>query len=74
MSINIIGAGIVTGPDIKCKGVCEIELARGAKVILNAVPASEWTFVGWDGACRGKNTCSLTMESDLSVKAIFTYP
>ena len=38
---------------------------------LTPNPAAGSTFAGWSGACSGVGSCSVTMNSGLSVNAIF---
>jgi hypothetical protein len=33
---------------------------------------SGWSFAGWSGACTGTGTCTVTMNSDKTVTALFT--
>jgi len=74
LNISISGAGRVVGKDITCSAVCNITLAEGTEVVLTAFPASEWHFIGWDGACKDTGACRVSMDGDKTVEAIFTYP
>lgn len=40
-------------------------------VTLFAAPAPESFFVGWEGACSGTATCTVTMSQSRSVRALF---
>ncbi len=45
---------------------------QGDQVQAIAVPDSGWQFDHWEGACSGSgNPCGLTVDSDLSVLAVF---
>lgn len=74
LDVTVAGSGAVTFGDRKCAKVCSIRLNRDEEVTLDAVPATEWRFVEWLGACSGTGTCILTMTEDKSVTAVFTYP
>lgn len=46
---------------------------RGALVTLHASPGANSIFDGWSGACSGSSkTCSVTMNGDKAVTAIFS--
>jgi hypothetical protein len=45
--------------------------APGTVVTLTATPNTGSTFAGWSGACSGTGTCTVTMNSNLSVTATF---
>ena len=45
--------------------------ASGTVVTLSASPGSGSTFAGWSGACSGTGSCTVTMNSNLSVTATF---
>ena len=51
---------------------CSVTVPKGTVVTLKSVnlPANS-TFVGWSGACSGKNTCAVTVNADTSVTATF---
>jgi hypothetical protein len=47
--------------------------ASGTVVTLNAATNASSTFTGWSGACSGSQaTCTVTMNSNISVTATFT--
>jgi len=57
---------------IDCPTTCTASYAPKTPVTLTARSAS---FAGWSGACNTTSaTCSLTMNSDLSVNPIFNAP
>ncbi|MEJ2695135.1 MAG: hypothetical protein P8013_00655 [Candidatus Sulfobium sp.] len=74
LNISIAGYGKVTGKNITCSTACRITLPEGTTVELAAVPATEWHFAGWGGACEGKEGCTVQMDKNKAVEAIFTYP
>jgi len=58
-------AGITCGTD------CTEYFDYGQVVILTAVPAEESTFLGWSGACAGKDDCAVTIDETKNVTAYF---
>ena len=50
---------------------CRTKLFSGTKITLTATPNAGRTFVGWSGACSGKDVCSLTMDGAKGVSALF---
>ena len=70
---------VVTGPGrvrssphgLSCSGRCSASFHRGMRVSLRAVPARGARFVGWGGACRGTNSCRVTLDRARSVYARF---
>jgi hypothetical protein len=74
LNISVIGSGRIVGKNIECSAVCNITLPAGTEVVLTAFPASEWSFAGWESACKGKGACNVALDGDKAVEAIFTYP
>jgi hypothetical protein len=66
------GSGAVTGSGINCGTTCTATYDSGTVVTLTATPDSDSTFDHWDGACTGSGPCTVTMNSDQSVTAVFT--
>jgi hypothetical protein len=56
---------------INCRRSCTTTLAPSKTVVLTARPLPHNRFAGWRGACTGRRTCRLTMESDRTVTATF---
>ncbi len=72
--MNGTGSGRVTSsPDgIFCETDCSEDYGSGTQVTLSAAPYSGSIFAGWSGGgCNGTGTCTLTMDADTSVTAIF---
>ena len=59
---------------INCKAnvtSCSTKIFSGTKLTLTATPTAGRAFVGWTGACSGKDVCSLTMDGAKGVGATF---
>ncbi len=65
------GSGTVTsGPaGIACGDTCSAEMVGSARLV--AAPAAGSAFTGWSGACRGKGSCTLTLDAPKTVTARF---
>jgi len=73
VSVAKTGSGTVNGGPISCGANCAATFTAGASVLLTAGAPSNGVFNGWSGACTGtQSTCSLTVNSALSVGATFT--
>ena len=76
VSIGGGGDGTVStsrGP-LTCNGcVCERSFPNGTSVTLTATAATG-IFLGWSDACRGQDACTLVMDRDWSVGALFGMP
>ena len=73
------GGSVITVPaSISCGTSCTSatgSFVNGTAVVLTASPVSGASFTSWGGACTGTSpTCTVTMNSDLSVTAAFTPP
>ena len=74
LTVSTSGDGTVTSTDgfISCPGTCTHTYSLGAQVTLNATPSQGWVFGGWNGACVGTSSCTVTMTQSLSVDGIFS--
>src|ERR1019366_7069030 len=74
LTVSTFGDGTVTSTDgfISCPGTCSHTYPPGTPVTLNAAAGQGWVFGGWNGACLGTSSCSVTMTQSLSVDAIFS--
>ena len=74
LTVSVFGDGSVASTDgfIHCPGTCSHTYAYGTPVTLNASPGQGWTFGGWNGACVGTSSCTVTMTQPLSVDGIFS--
>jgi hypothetical protein len=78
-SLSVVLAGNGTGTvnsapaGISCGGSCGATYEAGTTVVLTAQPAPGSTFAGWSGAeCSGTATCTVVMDADRTVTALFT--
>ena len=55
-------------------GTCTTTFTHGASVELTAAPGTDMTFLGWEGACTGTATCTVTMDQARSVTARISPP
>ena len=67
------GDGTVTSvpAGINCGTDCNQPYDMGTTVTLTATPDGTSTFEGWNGACAGTGTCTVTMNTSQSVTATF---
>src|SRR5664279_2876454 len=74
LTVSVVGDGTVASTDgfIHCPGTCSHTYPHGMPVTLNATPGQGWVFGGWDGACLGTLSCTVTMTQPLSVDGIFS--
>ncbi|MHC4067853.1 MAG: InlB B-repeat-containing protein, partial [Planctomycetota bacterium] len=59
---------------IDCGTACSHEFDADSVVTLTATPEGSSSFGGWSGACSGRDTCSVTMDTAKSVTAAFNPP
>ena len=74
LSVSVGGGGgrVTSSPGgIDCGTICAASFTEGAAVALTAVPDPGSMFAGWEGACSGTGTCSVTLNADASVTAHF---
>jgi len=65
------GLGTVSGGSINCGSTCIQTSVSGTVVTLTATPSIGSTFAGWGGSCSGLSTCSVTLNTNIAVSAIF---
>lgn len=67
------GSGTVTSSPagIGCPGDCNEVYLNGTTIDLTAVADAGSAFAGWSDACSGTGACSILMDADESVTAIF---
>ena len=74
LTVSTSGNGTVASTDgfIHCPGTCSHTYPANTPVTLDATAGQGWVFGGWDGACLGTGSCTVTMTQPLSVDAIFS--
>src|SRR3954453_5408288 len=67
------GAGIITSSPagINCGATCTASFATGTQVTLSATANPTSTFAGWSGACSGSGACTVTLNANSTVTAMF---
>lgn len=65
------GAVVSSPAGINCGADCSEAYAVGTVVTITATPDSGSVFIGWSGACSGIGTCTITMDANKSVTAVF---
>ncbi len=75
VTVTKTGNGTITSlpTGINCGSACGAKFADGASVTLTAVASTGSAFTGWSGACSGTSTCTITLDTDKSVRATFGY-
>ncbi|MEI6209704.1 MAG: DUF1566 domain-containing protein [Desulfuromonadales bacterium] len=70
------GSGTITSNPvgISCGATCSASFTNGTSVTLTATPDTGSAFAGWSGACSGTGTCTVTMDTAWSVRAVFKLP
>lgn len=75
VNVSITGSGSISSSPsgISCTGTCSADFSENAIVTLTATPADGFILDGWGGDCLSTtgNTCSLTMNGNKTVSAIF---
>ena len=59
---------------IDCGATCTAPYGRGTVATLTARPDGDATFEGWEGACSGTGSCSVTIDAAKTVTARFAAP
>jgi YVTN family beta-propeller protein len=68
LSLTTVGSGTISANPQPVSGT----YTAGTVVSLIPVPAANFQFSGWSGACSGTGACSVTMDAAKSVTATFT--
>jgi hypothetical protein len=75
LTVNKSGPGTVSSSPggISCGSTCSASYAGGSVVTLKAVPREGAHFDGWSGGgCSGTGTCTVTLNTAMSVTAGFS--
>ena len=73
--VSVTGRGSVvsdTGRLQSCGGICSAAIPQGDRIALTALPASGGRFLGWSDDCDGGGACTIGMDRDRVVRAVFT--
>lgn len=78
LTVQVGGSGVGSvssePPGLTCSaGTCTGEFFEGTDVRLSASPTTG-SFLGWTEACRGQGECSVTMDRDQVMGALFGTP
>ena len=67
------GSGIVTSSPsgINCGATCNANYSSSSIVTLTPTPVSGSVFTGWTGACSGSGACSVFLDGNKTVGAVF---
>ncbi len=74
VAVTKVGRGSVKSrPNgIDCGSRCSRAFPAGSTLRIEAIPEKKWTFVRWDGACKGKKpVCTLGLDGAKSTSATF---
>ncbi len=74
VAVTKVGQGTVSSrpTGIDCGRTCSRSFPAGSTMTIEATPKKKWTFVRWDGACKGKKpVCTLGLDGAKSVSATF---
>lgn len=71
LTVEISGLGEVSGT-LNCSDNCTSDFAKNAQIELTASASAGYEFLQWTGACSGSGNCSLVLNSDKTVGAVFT--
>ena len=72
--VAVTGDGSVTSnpTGIHCGTLCQEEYDAGTSVLLTPLAGAGSVFAGWQGACSGTASCSVTISGAAQVTATFT--
>jgi len=74
LTTSVNGNGTITSSPtgIVCGNDCQQSYSASTVVGLSATPEPGRIFTGWGGECTGTGSCSVTMDSDITVAASFS--
>jgi hypothetical protein len=73
LTVGVSGKGTVTSSPagINCGQTCSATYPSGTVVTLTATPGGAFSFIGWNGACTGTGSCTVSMTAAQTVNATF---
>jgi Divergent InlB B-repeat domain len=73
LALAVTGRGRVSAPaaGLSCTRRCSTVVEGDAVVRVRAVATKGWRFVRWSGACRGRGVCSVRLNQNRAVGAVF---
>jgi len=71
VSLLGFGSGTVSAGGAPCPGTCSFPI--GTTVSLTPNPSSGSMFFGWGGACSGVGGCTVTLNGDRAVSALYNF-
>ncbi|MFT6733319.1 MAG: hypothetical protein ACJAS9_001504 [Polaribacter sp.] len=73
LTLSKTGNGTISSDPsgLDCGNSCNADFALNTSVTLTAVASSGYVFDRWTGACSGSNDCSVSMNANKSVNAVF---
>jgi hypothetical protein len=76
-TLNLVKAGTGSGnvtstpAGLSCSSACTTQFSGNSNVTLTSKASAGSVFAGWSGACSGTGSCTVTMNAQKSVTAIF---
>ena len=66
LDLKLQGKGTVASdvPGVDCSASCATSWNPGTQVLLRALPAPNYVFAGWRGACGGESFCRVSLDSN----------
>ena len=77
LTTNITGSGTINGSYSCGSATCSGSFPVGTSLTLQATPSNGlgYYFYGWSGACSGNGSCTISLNGNTTVNAIFKiYP
>ncbi|MGB0496459.1 MAG: InlB B-repeat-containing protein, partial [Kangiellaceae bacterium] len=71
LEFNGMGSVSDTANIVSCESNCNTLIDQNSSIVLNATAAIGYSFLQWNGACSGSGSCSVAMDSDKTVAAVF---
>ncbi len=72
LTVRVEGSGrVFGGQGVDCTSVCTYDLPAGTQVGLSPQPGNGTMFARWEGGGCSNGSCIVTLNEDVSVRAIF---